>query len=285
MKTTVLNFLKRYKKPVMHFVFWGIFVVPLLIHIVFKIPAICDFFSAEWGAGDVLAFYGVLLGALATVGGVFLSIQYAQSNYNQDLINRSLPFITITKMQYNPVAQFESTQTPASSLGYEYPIDMYYYIISNKEAEVMGQLTDRQKQIVLGGGLYNREIAEGVMATQSVKLLYLPLEVDNIGNGAATTFSIGLYIPPYSPEKHPRCFSLARSLRAGEKIRIAIYSENILQDNTGEYELCVSYYDIFGNKYEQKFAYKIFQDDKENMCASLAIRGTQKRLSGENELK
>ena len=98
----MLGIMKKYKKVVARFIFWGILVIPFLIHTVFKIPAMCEFFSASWNAGDVLAFYGVLLGAGATVAGVFLSIQYAQSNYKEDLLNRSLPFITLTKMLYTP---------------------------------------------------------------------------------------------------------------------------------------------------------------------------------------
>lgn len=277
----VLGIMKKYKKAVARFIFWGILVIPFLIHTVFKIPAMCEFFSANWNAGDVLAFYGVLLGAGATVAGVFLSIQYAQSNYKEDLLNRSLPFITLTKMLYTPSFNSDDNTAGLKESEYEKPVDTYYYIIDNKEVTVMGKLTERQNEIVRRGGFYNSTIADGVELTYSAKSLYLPLEVENVGNGAATTFSIGMYIPPYTPEAHPKCFSLARSLRIGEKIRIAIYSENIQQDNTGDYELCVSYYDIFGNKYEQLFVYRIFEDSNKSICSTLEIRGTQKRLSNE----
>ena len=38
---------------------------------------------------------------------------------------------------------------------------------------------------------------------------------------------------------------------------------------------------IFGNKYEQLFVYRIFEDSNKSICSTLEICGTQKRLSNE----
>lgn len=269
--------IKRYKKQIGIFLVVGILIIPFLIFVIFKIPAICDFFHPDWDAGDVLGFYGVLLGSFTGVVGVFFSIQYSQENYKADLINRSLPFINITSMRYVPEALNQSVSSKESN-AIVYPIETYYYTIQNKSVSIDSRLTEHQEKMVSCGGVYESHPRNGITITQNAKLLYIPLEVENIGNGAATTFSIGLYIPPYSPEKHPKAFSLARSLRVGEKIQVVIYSENDDQDNVGDYEMCVSYYDILGNAYEQLYSYRIFLDGHGELRASLQMNGTQKRL-------
>ena len=71
--------LKKHKKPLIWFCLIGIILIPLLIHIAFKIESPLSVLEAEWTAGDVLAFYGVLVGSIATVWGVYLSIEYSRS--------------------------------------------------------------------------------------------------------------------------------------------------------------------------------------------------------------
>ena len=52
--------------------------VPILIHILFKTSAVCDWFVPEWEAGNVLEYYGAILGFLGTVT---LSILALYQNY------------------------------------------------------------------------------------------------------------------------------------------------------------------------------------------------------------
>lgn len=288
--TLTKEFFKKHKVAIMLFVLIGIIIIPLIIHILFKIHPQNGFFSAEWTAGDVLGFYGVLLGAAATVWGVFLTIQYTQSNYRQDLIDRSLPFITITTMLYKPkrtpifsdvIDEQDCDIAPEAvnnQTEYVSPIDEFYFIIKNKDVSVMANLTAQQKEMIACGGNFASSNSNGMTVFSTVSLLYAPLIIENVGNGAATTFSVGLYIPPYDKEKNPHCFSIARSLKVGEKMRIAIYSENTPKDNVGDYDLCVSYYDIFGNQYEQLFKYRIFKNDIGQFGSELRLNGTQRKV-------
>lgn len=272
----MIDFLKRYKKQVTQFVLIGLIVIPLLIHMAFKIPAVSSFFVSVWSAGDVLGFYGVLLGAAATVGGVFLTIQYTQQNYNQDIINRSLPYITLTAMKRNRFApdNVQENNTFES-------VGCYYFVIEKQKVTVVSELNQRQKKLMARNGFYEKELASGIVATVSTNLLCQPIEVSNVGNGAATVFSVGLYIPPYSKDNNPKCFSLARSLRTDEKIQIVIYNENNDDSNVGNYDLCISYYDIFGNQYEQLFKYSIFKDENGAFGSKLEMKGTQKRITNQ----
>lgn len=39
----------------------------LIIHILYKIPSLCNFCIAEWTAGDLLSYGGSIVGAIATI--------------------------------------------------------------------------------------------------------------------------------------------------------------------------------------------------------------------------
>lgn len=41
--------------------------VPLVINVLFKVPAVADMFVAEWDAGDALGYYGAILSFIGTV--------------------------------------------------------------------------------------------------------------------------------------------------------------------------------------------------------------------------
>ena len=73
-KSSKANFLKAKKYfPLrvillaLGFIIVCILGIPTGIHWLFKQNATCDFFQAEWDAGDVLSFYGALLAAASTI--------------------------------------------------------------------------------------------------------------------------------------------------------------------------------------------------------------------------
>jgi len=53
-------------------------------------------------------------------------------------------------------------------------------------------------------------------------------------------------------------------------------SENIDKSNCGEYDMCISYYDILGNGYEQNYTLKIWEDEKKTITSCLMMNGTQR---------
>ena len=258
-------FWENHKKKIVTALFVAIIGVPLIIHVLFKIHPAVSFFSAEWSAGDLLGFYGVLLGACATVAGVYLTVRYAQANYREDVINRSIPFLTVTPLKDTNYMQ-----------------DEIYYVIQKGAVQIKARLSDLQRKHIEDGGFINQKMADGVYATRSLKMFYVPLQVKNVGNGAAVTFAIGLNPKRLDKDKH--LFSLPRSLSKGDSFRFAIYSENIENDNYGEYTLCFSYYDILGNAYEQNFTYSIKAGGvQRDTYGALSLDGTQHRLGKEEK--
>lgn len=277
----------NHKYKVMLFLFVLLLLIPTTIHILFKTNAITPFLAAEWSAGDILNYYGVIIGAIMTVAGVFFTIQYSQANYRQDTINRCLPFMTVAGLQVESKApsilgDSDESKPPLKGqprqIGEEYRLEKLYFVINRKKVKIQKELNAEQQNLVAHKGMKEERIGRGLQALTSVSLLYTPLEIQNVGIGAATVFSVGLY--PDNAPKQERLFSLATSLKAGESYRISIYSENWEEDNVGDYNLCISYYDILGNGYEQNYTYTIFKNESDQMFCSLKMNGTQKRVKG-----
>ena len=70
-----------------------IFVIPFLINLAFKCDSI-KWLSAEWSAGDVLGFYGSILG----FGGVAWTLYEQRKQSEKDEIIRYKPILDITKV-------------------------------------------------------------------------------------------------------------------------------------------------------------------------------------------
>lgn len=275
------KYLQKYKKAIIIYFVFGVIIIPLFIHILFKIDAPLPFLVAEWEAGDVLAFYGVLIGALATIAGVYLSNVAAQENYRKDVVNRSLPFMTVTARKVKTVDLDNDGDAPDVNLKNndtyaafeEYDVERLYFVIEKGVVRICEFLTDEQMQFVQTGGHGRDELFPGGYSYYSVRSIYTPLEIENVGNGAATVFSVGINNTKLS--KIERIFSIARTLKVGQKFYIAIYSENIDKSNCGEYDMCISYYDILGNGYEQNYTLKIWEDEKKAITSCLMMNGTQ----------
>lgn len=272
----MIQSLKKYWKSIAVFVAVGVVGIPLIIHTLFKINAPCDFLVASWTAGDVLAFYGIFVGSLATIAGVYISIKASNANYREDVIKRSLPFMTVTPLYCkikNIFDEDEETVSDETTEYAEYNLEKIYFIIRNGTVKIQKDLSDDQIKIVQYGGFLKEDRGEVGMVIKSKKSLYTPLEIENVGNGAAATFSIG--VNSISVPENKWVFSLARTLNVGQKYQIAIFSENKDNENCGEYSICISYYDILGNGYEQNYKYTISEDEKKRISACLMMDGTQ----------
>lgn len=77
------------------FLFFAI-VGPLGINQIFYRPPVFPIFKVSWEIGDALSYYGVLVAAVATIVGVYVSIGAAQRSYHEDEINRVKPYIALT---------------------------------------------------------------------------------------------------------------------------------------------------------------------------------------------
>ncbi len=265
------NILKKHWKGIVLFFIVGVILIPLLIHILFKINAPIDFFVATWTSGDVLAFYGVIIGAIATVGGVYLSIQYSQKSLQEDTYNRVRPFIVVVpKLIEGRVdffgeffAQSESNDREKSSYYNETIIDKICFTMVDSKITAHSKLTPEQEETKRKFGIKKVTKGDGSTSITNTNLAAMTIVVENAGLGVANKLLIGFYkSSDYSKNQMP--LSLFRHLKVGESITVELYIENPDKKDFGDYILVFDYCDIYENNYQQIFNVKLAKDEEGN---------------------
>lgn len=226
-----------------------------------------------------------MVAAVVTVYGVYLTIQYSQNNYKEDVRNRTLPFIVIdmlktkssnklfcTEPYYNDEEQIE---------GYiEYKLQDYYCILEDGKMLYKTGLSKAQKQLLDNGGTKWITDEKGIHCVVTDDIC-VPIEIENVGNGTAIQFRYGLNRKEIS--ENSRQFLPVISLKVGNPILFHIFSEDCGMEskNTGEYVLSFHYEDIYANKYVQEFDVTIeYNKEKHGPEVSINMEHKQKLLSG-----
>lgn len=252
--------------------------IPILIHIAFKIKSPIDFFVAVWDAGDFLAFYGALVGSIATVWGVYLSIEYSRSNYQEDVKKRVLPFVVLTNLRSKPKISFFSgantKKVPFSSEYEEYKLQKIYYIIKDGNITAQTWLSAEQQEKIEQGGFLWQTDENGTKNVVRVDLVSIPLELENVGNGAAIQFRVGLNSNAVDEEKWQ--YINPMPLKVGQSLYVHIYCDDG-EKSKGNYILDLVYDDIYGNKYRQKYAITL-NNPNGFMQYCFSMNGVQERI-------
>lgn len=81
-----------------------LFVIPFFINLSFKIDSI-RLLSAEWTAGDLLSFYGAVLGAVITLIGLAITLNYQSNQARKD-----------DEIKYKPILKFVSLNNQSTDL-------------------------------------------------------------------------------------------------------------------------------------------------------------------------
>jgi hypothetical protein len=248
------SFIKRYWKYfLIGFIIFAVG-IPFLINLAFKVNAPM-LLVAEWSAGDVLSFYGSLVASVATIIGVYLSIDYAQRNYREDEKNRIKPYLALTHIQsrstYNLFGGKNSENEllqGTQSIYKEFRLERVYIILSKDGIVFKDGLDDRQRQLLKQAGL-RWEATEIGYKLISSDFISLPFEVDNVGMGPALDLKIAFYKNTSSEHKGVSVYTLKPS----SKIYFHILSE--LEDDAllGHYVIDFRYRDIQGTHFTQKY--------------------------------
>lgn len=236
------------------FLFFAI-VGPLGINQIFYRPPVFPIFKVSWEIGDALSYYGVLVAAVATIVGVYVSIGAAQRSYHEDEINRVKPYIALTgyrtacKVQlFSNNPDIAASNADNQSSYEEYILDKVHVVIENQQILFKRELSDEQKKIVETYGLYLRDTGDHKYVLDSGHYIYLPLKIENVGSGTATNMFIGFY---QENTKH-RGVNLY-TFKVGQVAYCAIFSNDSEETLFGKYVLNLTYGDIWGNHYSQKY--------------------------------
>jgi len=251
--------------------FIAIFVVPILINAAFRIPAPFAWMALDWDVRVALSFYGVLLGSVIGVVGVFLSIRYAQSNYREDVRNRVLPFFAIELIAYK-TKKTNIFQSPdnTSSLEKSDDVNTSCYIESNKRefcftikedgVSWRHEFTPDQWEIIEHRGRISREETPGITFNSIAKHVYIPIKCINVGMGAAVNLRIGL-----NRVGEHDCITKIITLVPPQDVVVRIFCEDFSASCLQGHELTFMYNDIHGTTYKQTIPIQILKDDTKDM--------------------
>ena len=133
-----MKFIKYIKGHKVILIFIGGFLVltiiaiPMIINFLFKLPAPTSFFAAEWGAGEVLSYYGSLFSCISTI--IFSGLALWQNHLVQEENNKySKLVLTMDKEKNAPHFVIEKTLFMAA----EEKIDLTIHNVSNNPAQMV----------------------------------------------------------------------------------------------------------------------------------------------------
>lgn len=269
-----------------------IFGGPIVINILFKIKSPIWFLAAEWDASAALSYYGAIIAAFLAIYGIFITVQYSQKNYREDVRNRSLPFIVVDMLRSRSIGSiFPTMETIAQenakdrpTEGYfEYKITDFYCILKNGKIEYRTGLTpDQQRLRDNCGREWVTSENENEREMKRHFCVCIPLEIENVGNGTAIRMRIGLNRKEILSKD--RQYTQPQSMKPGVIFKFHIFSEDCSQnsENLGKYVLSFCYEDIYLNHYEQNFKLFIgFDKEKSRVFCSIDLSHVQKFLGGE----
>lgn len=267
-----------------------ILIGPLVINCLFKLHTPVDFFVAEWDASAMLSYYGTIIAAVIAIYGIFITIQYSQKSYKDDVRDRSMPFIVIDILKatsYRNLFGFlksDDIETkPERTEGYkEYKLTDYYCILKNGKIEYKTGLTKSQQDLLDNGGMKMVPHENG-SSLQASNYICVPLEIENIGNGAAIRMRYGINRKETSDAD--KKYLPVISLKQGMPMMLHIFSEDCSENsvNLGHYVLSFYYDDIYSHRYEQYFDIDIEYDKSKNCPVySIDMSHAQNYLGGKS---
>ena len=258
-----------------------IVIIPAVINWFFKLESPCNFFVAEWGAGDALAFYGAMLASVTTIVGVYISIEYAQRNYQMDEANRVKPYLSLThyksesKTNWGLGIPAEATDADGveqpQSYYTEYKLDKVYIVIDQSEIRFQDKLSDKQQQRIKSGGFEWYDHGGGCRSLQSHPFVSMPFDVENVGSGAAINTMIAFY-----KKGEARRGASLYTIKQGDSFYFHVFCDDADSVVDNEYVIELLYGDIIGNYYSQKYPVQFKIDaDTGRFCTSVDLTGKQ----------
>ena len=291
------KYLSKYKwKIILAFAVF-IVIIPAVINWFFKLESPCHFFVAEWEAGDVLAFYGAMLASVTTILGVYISIEYAQRNYQMDEANRVKPYLSLThyksesKTNWGLGIPAEATDADGveqpQSYYTEYKLDKVYIVIDQSEIRFQDKLSDKQQQRIKSGGFEWYDHGGGCRSLQSHPFVSMPFDVENVGSGAAINTMIAFY-----KKGEARRGASLYTIKQGASFYFHVFCDDAESVVGSEYVIELLYGDIIGNYYSQKYPVHFKRDaGTGRFCTRVNLTGKQEideknmkeSQNGENE--
>lgn len=131
-----------------------VFLPPLIINGVYKINAPVEIFNSEWVAGDLLSYYGALLGSIATIIAIIWTISFTVDNQEQERKLSVRPYI---QTKWGPVLTTDDLNDNETIVFIE-QFKGYFMSYTESPADVFhknNNLTNRKEKYILKYDLHN----------------------------------------------------------------------------------------------------------------------------------
>ena len=233
-------------------------VVPMLTQWAFRTKAPIPFLVAEWTAGEFLGYAGSIIGAVATIAAVTMTITLERDERYDDQRLNVLPLIAITPLERYIHRQATPAGGAQASDSHEERSSEDAYIVVGESGEISytSKLTEDQDRLAHGGSFVSEKMDGPLSFSAQNKTFYYPLALSSAGNGPAINVTIRMEKGGIGP-KHDGTGEYRHlptvQLTVGENVRVGILFEDRLAPAAmGQYDLVVSYYDTLGNLYQQR---------------------------------
>lgn len=257
----------------------------VVIYILYKIPSPVYWFESPWSAGDALGYYGVVVAAIVTIRGLRLTFEDNRDGIKEQGRLDKLPVLAVTTLNKTaripwlnvdePVhAETKAVQSDDEKYYYkEFRLENLFFVVKKDKITVTGILDKKQQDLVVHEGFTYASPANGLRISQFAQIVYIPLDIANVGNGAALNLRIGLNNVQTNDDEKRYITSI--NMAMDETIYIGIYLD---QPNDGSYERGFYYDDVFENHYKQINAINISHDENNQRLVKFTNIVKQERV-------
>lgn len=271
------------KKNIKQVVLWSVIIlifVPFAVYCLSEISFLLVTGGNDW-AGFWGGYFGAIIGGICTVVGVFLSIQYEKEKSREDDERAVLPYIALTTLEKEVHVDFfhlkniDDIEDSDHTQEYrEFMLDRIYFVIRGDDITPKYKLSKEEKVLLENNGNYNQELAKGCYSIVHKKMISIPIILENVGNGAAIDFRIGLHLggTKYNGKGIP--YTVPKHLTIGKTFYLNLYFDDISEyAEKKQFVLRICYENIYTQAYIQEYTIDI-----ENGVLRLDLGQKQKRV-------
>lgn len=253
--------------------------VLLIIHILFKIKAVCSGLQATWESGDVLAYFGSIIGAIATIAAVTYTIRDAEATRAIERSNSIKPLLaaTLIAKPYDCLDACSCSDLEQQELNADYlKADIFIEIRSighNDRLAVeypdffRGGVADCVERILSSGWSRKRECYKPPSIDDEMR--YTKIRIKNLGAGPAINMSIRIESETDeigSPSVAGKvCHSRIMQIPIDGEMSVGIFVDSPEIAQHCSLFLMMKYTDRDGCDYGQAHSFMRMQDDAQNV--------------------
>ena len=241
----------------------------VVVHFIFCVDCPIPLLVAKWSAGELIGFIGSVLGAIATIIAVTMTVDHAEKSQNKEYELQVLPCVAVEILERRNMGSalddYGTSNYPVTERRpyEEVPHGKEYAVLSGDKASYSNQLSSSQ-QTNIETFDSAQDFGSGVTASVVNPVQYIPLVFKSIGNGPALDVSLAL-VRATSLEEVPNGGFVTvpvTQMPVGSQRYLGVYVENRFDPLlAGDYHVVVDYFDILGNGYRQGFSLRLINDD------------------------